>query len=624
MATTDGRLSDAGTLARQIIDHTGGDIRLALPLGLGKANTIVNALTDEALRDSGIRLTIFTALTLQRPISNSDMQARFLGPAADRLFGAYTPLHYATCLRDGTLPDNITVLEFFFQAGVWLGHGDAQQNYVTANYTHALHYLMARRPNVIAQLIAQDHDRFSLGGNTDITVDLLKARRDGTQDFLFAGEINPELPFMGETGEIPRAEIDLLLDDPETHFELFSVPKRPVALHDHAIGLHVSRLIRDGGTLQIGIGAIGDAVASALMLRHQKPAVLSSIWDRATFPVSERFRETASFETGLYAVTEMLVQGILELMNAGVVKRNVDGVMIHAGFFLDCRDFYRSLRDMPEAQRARIRMMPVSFTNQLYGDEQSKRAARVDARFVNAAMKVTALGGVVSDITENGQIVSGVGGQFNFVDQAFALKDARSVITLQSTRTTGGRATSNIVWDHPHETIPRHMRDIVVTEYGIADLRGRTDAEAILAMIAIADSRFQPVLLQQAKAAGKLPDDAVVPAGHDNNTPAALHGWLHRFAEDGALQTFPFGTDFTEIEQRLLPALALLKQSQGSVRRMAGLMWHGMSTHHHDPEEDACLDRMRLSKVTTPAQWLASILLRGAIRESGPGSTGQK
>ncbi|WP_129590261.1 hypothetical protein [Roseovarius nitratireducens] len=132
---------------------------LALPLGLGKANTITNALTDLALEDSSIHLHIITALTLRRPVADSDLQVRFLGPAMDRLFGAYTPLDYATRLADGTLPDNIRVQEFFFQAGDGLGNAAAQQGYIAANYTHALDFLMARRPNVIAQLLAQDDDR---------------------------------------------------------------------------------------------------------------------------------------------------------------------------------------------------------------------------------------------------------------------------------------------------------------------------------------------------------------------------------------------------------------------------------------------------------------------------------
>ena len=366
-------LTDATAIAERLVEQTGGKIRLALPLGLGKANTITNALTALAVQDRSIRLDIFTALTLERPAPSSDLQQRFLGPAMDRLFGAYPALDYAERLRAGTLPDNITVQEFFFQAGNWLGQEKAQQNYITANYTHALYYLMDRRPNVIAQLLARDGDRFSLSCNTDITVDLLRARRGGTLDFVLAGEVNPSLPFMPGSGEVDGAEVDLLLDDPGSQFELFSVPKRPVSLADHAIGLHVSGLIRDGGTLQIGIGSIGDAVAAALMLRHDNSGLLNEIMAGSPFPGFADRKEDGPFTKGLYVVTEMLVHGIIELMQAGIVSREVDGAVVHAGFFVDCRDFYAALREMPETDRARIAMMPVSFTNQLYGDEAAKR-----------------------------------------------------------------------------------------------------------------------------------------------------------------------------------------------------------------------------------------------------------
>ncbi len=608
-------LDDAAAAARRIVERTGGDIRLALPLGLGKANTIANALTELALEDRSISLHIFTALTLQRPGAESDLEKRFLEPAADRLFGAYTPLTYATRLAEGALPDNIEVQEFFFQAGNWLGHEAAQQGYISANYTHALHFLMARRPNVIAQLLASDGDRLSLSCNTDITVDLLRARAHGEQDFMFAGEINPELPFMPDAGEIAPDEIDCLLDEPATQFELFSVPKRPVMERDHAIGLHVSGLIPDGGTLQIGIGSVGDAVASSLILRHRDPEKAHTIMAASPFPRHAE-AESGSFEQGLYGVTEMLVQGIVELVRAGVISREVDGAAVHAGFFVDCRDFYRTLRDMPEPERARIQMMPVSFTNQLYGDEFAKRAARREARFVNSAMKATTLGGIISDVTDSGQIVSGVGGQFNFVDQAFALHDARAVITLPSTRESGGKVTSNIVWDHPHETIPRHLRDIIVTEYGIADLRGRSDAQCIMAMIAIADSRFQLDLLEKAKSAGKIPKDAVVPERHRDNTPERVRAWLAPFMKGGSLPVFPFGTDFTEVEQRLLPALSVLKAASASPMKMAGLLWKGFVGSGSDPELNACLERLELDRPLSIQERLYRLAVTGAFKAS--------
>ncbi len=125
---------------------------------------------------------------------------------------------------------------------------------------------------------------------------------------------------------------------------------------------------------------------------------------------------------------------------------------------------------MPPDQIARIQMMPVSFTNELYGDEAAKRRARVDARFVNNAMMATLMGAAISDGLEDGQVVSGVGGQYNFVAQAFALEGARSVLALEATRQAGARAQSNIRWNYGHETIPRHLRDVFVTEYGVADV----------------------------------------------------------------------------------------------------------------------------------------------------------
>src|SRR5262249_24882904 len=139
-------------------------------------------------------------------------------------------------------------------------------------------------------------------------------------------------------------------------------------------------------------------------------------------------RESAPFAAGLHGVSEMFVESFVDLMHAGVLAREVDGVILYAGFFLGSRAFYRALRETPHAMRAKLNMTSISFVNQLYGDEATKRRARVKARFVNNAMLATALGAVVSDGLENGQVVSGVGGQYDFVAQAFALEDARSII----------------------------------------------------------------------------------------------------------------------------------------------------------------------------------------------------
>ena len=102
---------------------------------------------------------------------------------------------------------------------------------------------------------------------------------------------------------------------------------------------------------------------------------------------------------------------------------------------------------------------------------------------------------------------------------AHALPGARSITALRSTRTKDGRTSSNIVWNYGHTTIPRHLRDIVVTEYGVADLRGKSDRDVIAALLNVADSRFQPALLREAVASGKLPAGHVIAAVHRNNFP---------------------------------------------------------------------------------------------------------
>src|ERR1700748_3124495 len=87
---------DAGRAADAIVERVGKSIVLALPLGLGKANHIANALYTKAVADKSIRLTIFTGLTLQRPHAKSDLERRFLDPLAERVFGGYPALDYAT------------------------------------------------------------------------------------------------------------------------------------------------------------------------------------------------------------------------------------------------------------------------------------------------------------------------------------------------------------------------------------------------------------------------------------------------------------------------------------------------------------------------------------------------
>ena len=223
---------------------------------------------------------------------------------------------------------------------------------------------------------------------------------------------------------------------------------------------------------------------------------------------------------------------------------------------------------MSDEERAQIYMTSVQNVNQLYGcayaSEELKRLQRKNARFVNAGLMVTLSGAVVSDGLEDGQVVSGVGGQYNFVAQAHALPDARSILMVRSTRSKGGEARSNVVWNYGHITIPRHLRDVVITEYGIAELRGKTDREIIAELLNITDSRFQEELLRLAKAKGKIPGSYRIPDRFRNNLPERIEQDLAPLRAEGLFPAFPFGTDFTPEELVLGRALRGLKERMAS------------------------------------------------------------
>jgi hypothetical protein len=354
---------------------------------------------------------------------------------------------------------------------------------------------------------------------------------------------------------------------------------------------------------------LGDAVVQALILRQSRNAefckLLSLLRPQAA-PTTEIHSEP--FNIGLYGCSELFVEGMLDLFHAGILKREVNGAVLHAGFFVGSRAFYRALREMPREIAAKFAMTSISYVNELYRDEDAKRHARVKARFLNDAMMATLLGDVISDGLEDGRIVSGVGGQYNFIAQGFALEGARSVIMLPAIRTTRGKDQSNIRWRYGHTTIPRHLRDMIITEYGIADIRGKSDRDVIAAMLAITDSRFQDELLRQAKDARKIERPFELAKTSRDNTPDAIERMLKPAADAGLLPAFPFGADFTQVEQRLIPALEVLKSA--SPGKLATLFLRGLSPR---PDGRDCLDRLGLARPRSISEWLYAALVRGAL-----------
>ena len=126
---------------------------------------------------------------------------------------------------------------------------------------------------------------------------------------------------------------------------------------------------------------------------------------------------------------------------------------MHAGFLLGPRAFYAALCALPESERRLFDMRGVGYINQLYGDDFSLRVAqRSHARFVNTTMMLTTLGAAVSDGLDDGRVVSGVGGQYNFVAMAHALPGARSVLCARATR----RKDGELQLQHRHELRPHH------------------------------------------------------------------------------------------------------------------------------------------------------------------------
>jgi acyl-CoA hydrolase len=504
-----------------------------------------------------------------------------------------------------------------------------------------------------------------------------------------------------------------LIEHPRYDYDLFAPPNQRLHTADYAIGLYGARLVRDGGTLQIGIGELGDAVVYGLQLRHQQNLEFREILQG--LKATERFAAVldanggaAPFEAGLYGCTEMFVDGFLDLYRSGVLRRRVyhdvriqqllnqgalgeridaefltalanagfasplgaadfallqdigvfrrdcryidgriensdgqtaaatlntadgrrdllalcagrrlsGGILLHGSFFLGPRGFYAALRDLPEAERRQFSMCAVSFVNQLDGADQAlKIAQRRHGRFLNSTMMMTLLGAAVSDGLADGRVVSGVGGQYNFVAMAHSLPDARSILTLRSTREKNSKITSNILWNYGNTTIPRHLRDIVVTEYGVADLRGLSDQDAIAAVLNIADSRFQDCLKREAQAAGKLRPDYRIPELHRNNTPRALEERFILPRARGLFSDFPFGTDFTREEIVLAKALSRLKERTAGAWPRVKAASVAVASLGTPSVVRPYLERMALNAPKTQQEWLWQRLLVRELRD---------
>ncbi len=689
---------------------------IGTPLGIGKPNPLINELYKHAKNNPQLKMEIFTALSLEVPHGNSLLERRFLQSFSQRFFGQYPELSYISDVKHNTVPENITLREFYMQSGKMLRSKTAQRNYVSSNYTHVARDMVDRDVNIILQMVAVKRTdqgvQYGLSCNPDLTLDILNtAKRKGKPRPIVIGMVNEHLPFMGGAAAVNADFFDLIHDNPSDYFEPFATPAQPINVTDYSIGLLVSSLVQDGGTLQIGIGSLADAMVYCTQIRQQNNGIYQDLLNETG--IAEKFKATikqsggtAPFEQGLYAASEMFVEGFAHLYEAGILNRKVypdaqiqallneqkitekiesgliknlldwriidevitartfhrlqhlgifkaelsfnqgqitdetgqvyatdlhdeknlaaieqhclgsqlnHGVVLHAAFYMGSKRFYQWLHGLDDEKKTLFQMTPVSQINELYGGEALDRVQRIKARFINTCMKVDVLGAAASDSLENHQVVSGVGGQYNFVAMAHALDDSRSVLMLRSVHASKKTVESNVVWKYGYCTIPRHLRDIVVTEYGIADLRGQSDEVCIQRMICIADSRFQEGLRVQAVEYRKLSADWQIPKEFKNNTPEMIASQLNSAQAKGFFPAYPFGEDFTADEKVLIDALKWLKLNTRNKYATLLTLFKAQFVRAADKER-RYLKIMQLDQVNTFKEKLSAKLLVFALR----------
>lgn len=299
-----------------------------------------------------------------------------------------------------------------------------------------------------------EHGYFSLALAPDYTMAAVAKAR------VVLLEVNPHVPFANGNCHVHVSQVSALVESDDPLFEVGLPAIGPV---QEAIGAHVAEMIDDGSTLQIGYGGIPDAVV--MQLRHKR-------------------------DLGIH--TEMIGDGILSLVEAGAVNNSrksfMPGKMV-ATFALGSQRLYRFLHRNPM-----LEMHPVDFTNDPY------LAARNDKLCaINATLQIDLLGQCGSESL--GHLpYSGTGGQVDFVRAANRSRDGKAFIVLPST--AKGDSISRIVptlSPGTHVTTSKNDINYVVTEYGVAQLRGKTAKQRADALIGIAHPNFRAELRQAAR-----------------------------------------------------------------------------------------------------------------------------
>ena len=307
-----------------------------------------------------------------------------------------------------------------------------------------------------------------MGGTRD---ELLRAGRDPER--LLMVEVNPHLPRTKSLppaydNTVPLDAIDVLVESDGTPFALTEPPADEA---DEAIARIALSYVRDGSTLQTGIGAIPNIVAAEL----------------ARGPLG-----------GFGIHSEMFTSGLMRLHQAGKVTNDAKGVFDGVSvttFALGVAELYQWLDGNEE-----VAFLPVDTVN-----DPAVIARNANLVSINGALSVDLFGQVMAD-TIDGRQISGVGGHEDFVAGAELHLDAHSLVCLRSTAVRAGEVVSRIAGLPPEGSVvstPRHHTGVVVTEYGAAELTGRTVRERAHLLVDIAHPDFRGDLRKVADALGR-------------------------------------------------------------------------------------------------------------------------
>ena len=309
----------------------------------------------------------------------------------------------------------------------------------------------------LLQVTPPDSEGFCSFG---VSVDYTQAA--AASDRVTIAQMNKNLPrTMGE--KIHLDEIDCIVEKDEPLIEL-----KPPVIGDveKAIGENVAKLIEDGSTLQLGIGAIPDAVLLFL---------------------------TSKKNLGIHS--EMFSDGVVGLAEAGVItnkKKTINTGKFVATFLMGTRKLYDFVDNNPD-----VVMRPVSYTNDpaVIGEHEKMIS-------INSALQVDFMGQVNAEMIGRNQF-SGVGGQVDFVRGASRSIGGKSIIAIPSTAAKGTVSRIARELDRGSAvTTSRNDVHFIVTEHGIADLRGKSIRDRTKALIAIAHPDFRESLSTQAREIG--------------------------------------------------------------------------------------------------------------------------